>query len=193
MGSRIKDTNKKTSSFYKVLETNNNENDNSDNNSDNSDDDKKISLFHKALELDNQGKYHEAIKFYKQHIQNKTSTSALFNLGLIYEENLNNPQEAIKYYKLILNHKKDIDAMTRIGLLYLNEDKSENNFKEAEKHFKLAVKQRDYINLYNLSELYEIYDELEEAKKYFNLYLMSNQLNKIDEIKLFHRLYLSQI
>ena len=87
-----------------------------------SDDDKKISLFHKALELDNQGKYHEAIKFYKQHIQNKTSTSALFNLGLIYEENLNNPQEAIKYYKLVLNHKKDTSAMTRLGLLYLNFD-----------------------------------------------------------------------
>ena len=53
----------------------------------------------------------------------------------------------------------------------------------------IAAKRLEEIKKYVSSDIYE----LEEAKKYFNLYLMSNQLNKIDEIKLFHRLYLSQI
>ena len=87
--------------------------------------------------------------------------------------------KAIELYKDAYKSAKTKDEKGQIYFKLGVCCKSINNFKEAEKHFKLAVKQRDYINLYNLSELYEIYDELEEAKRPSSNILKIGRVQKI--------------
>ena len=81
----------------------------------------------------------------------KGSTSAMYNLALLYHENKHEIELAEKYYLMALENG-DIFAMNNLAVLYENE---KNDIESAEKYYLIGVENEDSTAAYNLALLYE--------------------------------------
>ena len=135
-----------------------------------------------GLDYDNKKNYDKAIYNYKKAIIKNKCTESMFNLALIYEKR--DVSEAINYYKMAIL-SGDKDAVDNLGLLYAYN----NDYDNAEKYFKIAIKDNRYIFLYHYACSTYNRGLVEESKELFELYLKSKNINKQDK-ELFKNLYI---
>lgn len=70
-----------------------------------------------GISYKNIGNYSKAIEWYKIGITKFNDKKTIFNLALLYEENLNDIKNAIKYYEIAII-QNNLDAYDNISLLY---------------------------------------------------------------------------
>ena len=94
-------------------------------------------------------KYDEAISWCQKAIDLKWN-EALFRMGDIYKE-LNNYEKAISYYEQSFEKSKDKISANNLGFIF---SRKLNNYQEAEKWYKKAIKLDNYESYKNISSLY---------------------------------------
>ncbi|WP_419767549.1 tetratricopeptide repeat protein [Arcobacter sp.] len=94
-------------------------------------------------------KYNEAITWCQKAIDLKWD-KALFRMGDIYKE-LNDYDKAVFYYKQSFEKTKDKMSANNLGFIF---SKKVNNYQEAEKWYKEAIKLNNYESYKNISSLY---------------------------------------
>jgi TPR repeat protein len=146
----------------------------------------KQNLFKLALKYDKENNTEQAIKYYKQSIQEENKAVSMYNLALLLEKTDRN--ESYKYYKMAVDKKKYKEAMINLGYLYLEDD----DFINAYKYFRMAVENGDYENLYNMSLSLNksgISKYINKAREIFKIFTMHKEL-ETDEIDLFNQLFI---
>ncbi|RXJ99158.1 hypothetical protein CRU98_07280 [Arcobacter sp. CECT 8986] len=94
-------------------------------------------------------RYDEAISWCKKAIDLKWD-KALFRMGDIYNE-LNDYDKAVFYYKQSFEKTRDKMSGNNLGFIF---SKKLNNYQEAEKWYKEAIKLNNYESYKNISSLY---------------------------------------
>lgn len=102
--------------------------------------------------LDRLGLHQQAIQSYKKAAHNKHFI-ANYNLGLTYQDNLNNSQEAVKWYKNGVQ-QGEVNSMIALGNYYF-EQKKDHLDKLAEQLYLKAAKKGDADAMWNLSIFYD--------------------------------------
>jgi tetratricopeptide (TPR) repeat protein len=131
-------------------------------------------IFSKALELDKNEDYLNAIKYYKESIENdnddKIKIKSIFNLALIYENILNDKTNAEYYYRMATDMDYN-DAYCNLALLLMENKK----FSDSVYFFKKAIKGGDFDIIESFIECLclmnnnkEAYELLEKYKKFVN-------------------------
>ncbi|MFO7816809.1 MAG: tetratricopeptide repeat protein [Thermodesulfobacteriota bacterium] len=122
-----------------------------------------------------QGKTRQAIQqLLKVQNQNPNIPRLNFDLGLAYSA-LNDPDKAIDSYKKAVQTAPDYgEAWNNLGLIYMSEGDLDN----AEQSFKKALKIVTYISpekpAYNLAQLFDQKNDLQQALKYARLSVQEN-------------------
>jgi TPR repeat protein len=149
-----------------------------------------LALFGKGLLYEYKKDFSNAEKYYLMAAE-KGQASAMFNLGILYEDEKKDIASAEKYYQMAMEIGQ-ASAMFNLGILYENE---KNDIAGAEKYYQMAVEKGHAGAMFNLGLLYE--DEKKDiagAEKYYqmavekgdaramanlaNMYFVTNQLHQ---------------
>jgi tetratricopeptide (TPR) repeat protein len=154
-----------------------------ENNMNNMNNDKYFAEAYHAEDYEND--YEKAIKLYKESMNNDDQSYhgiSAYNIGLIYDEQLNDNENAEKYYKIACGYNYK-NAFLNLGLLYY----IKKNYTEAEKYFEKAVQ----FGICSIFQEYAItlekVNKKEEAFKYLKYHLLLKN-SSTSEKKMFCRL-----
>ena len=104
----------------------------------------------KAIDAYNSNNFLKALKSW-QKLTEKDDRNAMFNLGVLYQDELKDYQQAITYYKMAVD-KGNSHAMNNLGFLYQNELK---DYQQAITYYKMAVDKDHSMAMNNLGFLYK--------------------------------------
>ena len=159
-----------------------------DNKPDDKPDKKPDEYFAKAYHVDDyEHDYENAITLYKSSIEHDSDYYkgvSANNIGVIYEEKLNDINNAETYYKLAADKYNYKHAYTNLGLLYFNKE----NYKQAKEYLHIAAVK--YINTdiyYEYSQSLEKTGNIQDSFKYLQYHLMLKNANNIEK-KMWFRL-----
>ena len=122
----------------------------------------------------------EAKRYFLMSIE-KENSSALFNLGLLYQ-NQRKEKQAEKYYLLAIE-KDETNASYNLALLYQNQGKE----KQAEKYYLLAIDEENVDASYNLANLYANQGKWKEAEKYYLLAIEKGEISALNNLALLYQ------
>ena len=102
-------------------------------------------FFTEGLNAVKQGNFDEGIKAYKK-AANLGDTDAMYNIGICYYRDKNDPQEALKWF-LKAAEKGDVDAQVTVGLAYnLGENWAKGIKQDHKKAYKWFLKAAEQGN-----------------------------------------------
>ena len=107
-----------------------------------------------------------AIKYYKMAIE-RHSINAMFNLGHFYYE-CNDLENMLKYYSMAINFG-DIDSMYELSIYY----QTQMDFDNMRKYYLMALKEEEKPDHMDII--------LNNGEKYFDLFILKEELEKIED------------
>lgn len=124
---------------------------------------------------EDQGKKQEAILLYQRAIE-LGSSSANYNLGLLYKHN-KNYSKAKEMFEIAIKNDNSSSAMMSLGDLYRHGNDVEKNMELAEKWYRASMQSGNYFAITRLGMLY---GELEKYDEAIELYTRAYQLGYTD-------------
>ncbi|EFE52796.1 Putative beta-lactamase hcpD precursor [Providencia rettgeri] len=120
-----------------------------------------------AMLIEDQGRKDEAILLYQKAAE-LGSSSADYNLGILYELD-NNYTKAKEMYEIAIKKHKSSSAMMSLGDLYRDGRGGEKNTKLAEKWYKESIKFGNDFAITRLGYLYGDLENYDEAIKCYEI------------------------
>lgn len=118
-----------------------------------------------AMLKEDQGKKQEAILLYQRAIE-LGSSSANYNLGLLYKHN-KNYSKAKEMFEIAIKNDNSSSAMMSLGDLYRHGNDVEKNMELAEKWYRASMQSGNYFAITRLGMLYGELEKYDEAIKYY--------------------------
>lgn len=116
-----------------------------------------------AMLKEDQGKKQEAILLYQRAIE-LGSSSANYNLGLLYKHN-KNYSKAKEMFEIAIKNDNSSSAMMSLGDLYRHGNDVEKNMELAEKWYRASMQSGNYFAITRLGMLYGELEKYDEAIK----------------------------
>ncbi|WIV88783.1 tetratricopeptide repeat protein [Proteus appendicitidis] len=116
-----------------------------------------------AMLKEEQGKQEEAILLYQRAIE-LGSSSANYNLGLLYKHN-KNYSKAKEMFEIAIKNDNSSNAMMSLGDLYRHGNDVEKNMELAEKWYKASIQSGNHFAITRLGMLYGELEKYDEAIK----------------------------
>lgn len=118
-----------------------------------------------AMLKEDQGKKQEVILLYQRAIE-LGSSSANYNLGLLYKHN-KNYSKAKEMFEIAIKNDNSSSAMMSLGDLYRHGNDVEKNMELAEKWYRASMQSGNYFAITRLGMLYGELEKYDEAIKYY--------------------------
>jgi len=139
-----------------------------------------------ALVYKNLKDYNQAEKYYLMAVE-LNNVSAMFNLGLLYNDVLKNYTRAEKYYLMAVK-SDNVSAMFNLGVLYHIKLK---DYSKAEKYYLMAAENAVVSAMFHLGLLYDDkFKNYAQAEKY---YLMAAEKEHVDAMNRLGVLYHNEL